>query len=809
MRTVPGSTDRVVVIGAGLGGLSAALHLAGAGRTVTILERAAVPGGRAGLIEDDGYRFDTGPTVLTMPDLLAQPLNAVGEDLDDWLTLHRLDPAYRARFADGSVIDVRADVDAMADEIAATCGKRDAEGYRRFVTYLTTLYRTEMPHFIDRNLDSPLALAGAPLARLIALGGFRRLAPKVAQFVTDERLQKLFSFQAMYAGLAPQQALAIYSVITYMDCIAGVYHPQGGMHAIPRALAAAAAKHGVDIRYDTEVTRIEVIGSRARAVITATGERIAADTIVVNADLPIAYADLLPDTRTPRRVRRLRYSPSAVVLHAGSTASYPDGAHHSIHFGTEWNRTFEQLIDRGELMSDPSFLVTNPTRTDPSLAPAARQTYYTLFPTPNLRAGIDWSEQARPVSRPDRRDAREERLRVLRRLDRDRAPGHPDGLAGAGHRGGCTVRSGTHLRPDRTVPPEEPRPPGRESRLRGQQHPARRRRADGADLWAARRRPDHRPMTPFAGGELDAAGIHDPALRAGYLRCRSLNARHGRTFFLATLLLPPAKRPYVHALYGFARHADDLVDVDPRADRAAHFQRWSEEFLADLDWGATSDPVARAVLDTARRWDLPHSYFADFLDAMRADLTTTSYPTYDDLTKYMWGSAAVIGLQMLPILGRADHGVPWDALEPHAIDLGYAFQLTNFIRDVAEDLGRGRVYLPQDSLDRFGVDRARLQRGRADEPIRNLLAWETERARELYRRAGPGVDLVHPSSRDCLRTAMTLYGGILDEIERADYDVFHGRVAVGLSRRARVGVTGLRAAVRARRADPPTPTWRA
>jgi 15-cis-phytoene synthase len=298
--------------------------------------------------------------------------------------------------------------------------------------------------------------------------------------------------------------------------------------------------------------------------------------------------------------------------------------------------------------------------------------------------------------------------------------------------------------------------------------------------------------------ELDAAGITTPALRDSYRRCRALNARHGRTYYLATLLLPPAKRPYIHALYGFARHADDMVDEQG----GGGFTLWCEDFLAELDWGATSDPVCRAVLDTVRRWQIPHSYFADFLDSMRMDLSVTGYATYDDLVRYMWGSAAVIGLQTLPILGRADESVGWDKLESPAIDLGYAFQLTNFLRDVAEDLRRGRVYLPQESLDQFGVDRDRLRRGRVDEPIRNLLAWEIERARGLYRRAEPGIELVHPSSRDCLRTALTLYEGILDEIERNDYDVFSRRVSVSIARRGAVALNGLRSAVRARRATP-------
>ena len=311
--------------------------------------------------------------------------------------------------------------------------------------------------------------------------------------------------------------------------------------------------------------------------------------------------------------------------------------------------------------------------------------------------------------------------------------------------------------------------------------------------------------------ELDAAGITDPALRAGYQLCRRLNLTHGRTYFLATLLLPPAKRPYVHALYGFARHVDDVVDdVDPAVPataRAGALQRWTEDLLAELDWQGSSDLVVRALIDTVATWRIPVSYFADFLSSMRMDLTVTGYADYEELSRYMWGSAAVIGLQMLPILGRADDSVAADELEARAIDLGFAFQLTNFIRDVGEDLRRGRVYLPQDSLDMFGVDRDRLARRRVDEPIRNLLAWEIERARGLYRSAEPGIELVHPTSRPCLRVAFTLYQEILDEIERAGYDVFSDRVAVGLRRRGRVALAGYRQALLARHDGRATPRW--
>ncbi|MET7371575.1 phytoene desaturase family protein [Micromonospora arida] len=387
MRTVTGRTDRVVVVGAGLGGLACALHLAGSGRQVTVLEREPVPGGRAGRLGVDGYEFDTGPTVLTMPDLIAEALGAVGEELHDWLDLTPLDPAYRAYYPDGSTLDVLTDTTRMAAEISRVCGPREADGYLRFVEYARELWRLERTDFIERNLDAPTDLITGNLLKLLSGGAFRRLQTKINQFFRDPRTQRIFSFQAMYAGLAPHDALAIYAVIAYLDSVAGVYFPRGGIHAVSRAMAGAAEKHGVQIRYDTTVTRVETVNGRATGVVTADGDLVPADVVVLNPDLPIAYRDLLP--AAPQR--RLTYSPSCVVLHVGSRQAYAKIAHHNIHFGRAWKGTFDEVIRRGELMTDPSLLVTNPSRTDPAVAPPDRHTYYVLAPVPNLhRAPFEW-----------------------------------------------------------------------------------------------------------------------------------------------------------------------------------------------------------------------------------------------------------------------------------------------------------------------------------------------------------------------------------------------------------------------------------
>lgn len=300
----------------------------------------------------------------------------------------------------------------------------------------------------------------------------------------------------------------------------------------------------------------------------------------------------------------------------------------------------------------------------------------------------------------------------------------------------------------------------------------------------------------MSGRELDAAGITDPGLRGAYETCRGLNAAHGRTYYLSTLLLPPAKRPHVHALYGFARYADELVDDLDAPDPAA-LVTWAERFLRDLAAGDSADPVSRAAIHTARTWDIPADTFEAFLESMRMDITVTGYPTYADLEHYMYGSAAVIGLQMVPILEPVAGREADAAL--HARLLGEAFQMSNFIRDVAEDLRRSRVYLPQEDLDKFGVTREDLSPGPTPPHVVDLLRFEIARTRALYADAVPGIDLLHPTSRDCLRTAVALYGGILDAVERAGHQVLDRRVAVPLRRRLRVAVPALVRARRSRR----------
>ncbi|SDR30690.1 phytoene desaturase family protein [Thermostaphylospora chromogena] len=382
------ATRPVVVVGAGLGGLSAAVHLAAAGREVIVVEARKEPGGCCGTASVGPYRFDTGPSVLTMPSVLAEIFAAAGEDMDGWLPLRRLDPCYRLVYHDGSHLDVVPDAEAMTEQVRALCGPDEAARYRRFRALLGEMFQAEWSTFIDRDMTSLRSMVRPyTLLKLAAMGGFRRLDRLVAAHLTDERLIKAHTFQSLYVGLPPGQALGVYAVIAYMDTVGGVYFPRsGGMHAIPKALAALAEKKGAVIRYGVRAVEVETDGTGVAAVRLDTGERLATRHAVVACDLPRAHARLLPPAARDWRLRRPRFSPSCLVVHAGLDRRPPGQAHHTLHFGRQWAASFAALR-QGRPQPDPSLLVTCPPAGD--AAPAGHATLSVLEPAPNLSGG--WS----------------------------------------------------------------------------------------------------------------------------------------------------------------------------------------------------------------------------------------------------------------------------------------------------------------------------------------------------------------------------------------------------------------------------------
>jgi len=427
VHSIAGPTESVVVVGAGLAGLSAALHLAGAGRRVTVLERENFVGGRVGIYPvsaEDGsrlYDIDNGASVLTMPDLIESALAAVGENFETVtprIELTALSPSYHTRYADGSSIDVYADPDAMAAEVARTSGAAEAEGYRALRRWLASIFDAEFDRYIDSNFDSPLDLVSTPSAlrdtlTLARLGGFGRLGPLVEKFLKDERLRRVFTFQALYAGMAPAKALAVYGAIAHMDTSLGVYFPVGGMASIAAGMADAVSRNGGSVITGAEVSHITRSHDRVSSVRTTDGRDFECDALVLTPDLPVVD-QLLDESGAPSRFRRRGYSsvsPSAVVFHGTVptevTATWPARSHHSIDFGAEWASTFDRITarrGRGSLMTDPSLLITRPGVTDSALLVERDgelcEPVSVLAPCPNLRsAPLDWNRLQGPYVR--------------------------------------------------------------------------------------------------------------------------------------------------------------------------------------------------------------------------------------------------------------------------------------------------------------------------------------------------------------------------------------------------------------------------
>ncbi|WP_062998392.1 phytoene desaturase family protein [Nocardia jinanensis] len=404
MKAVTGPTEQVVVVGAGLSGLASALYLTGAGCAVTLVERADHVGGRVGRYRFADYEIDSGATVLTLPALIDDALAAVGTDTSKTvppLRIRQLDPAYHARFADGSELRVFSDPDRMSAEVAQTCGPDEAVRYRRLRDWLGRVFRAEYDEFLATNFDSPLDMVRFPgkraaLLELVRLGAFGRLGNRVDRTLRDPRLTRLFTFQALYAGMAPEQALGVYGAIPYMDTGLGVYFPDGGMRSVAETLAGAFTAAGGRLELGTEVTGIDYDRNRARRVLLADGRDLPCDAVILTADLGSL------DRFGARPPRRLRASPSAVVAHgtvpAGIAESWPVQAHHTIDFGAAWSRTFAEITPRrgGRLMSDPSLLLTRPALSDPGLYLTRGETRYEPFsllaPCPNLdSAPLDWN----------------------------------------------------------------------------------------------------------------------------------------------------------------------------------------------------------------------------------------------------------------------------------------------------------------------------------------------------------------------------------------------------------------------------------
>ncbi|MCK8786005.1 phytoene desaturase family protein [Roseomonas sp. NAR14] len=387
---------RVSVIGAGPGGLAAAMLLGAAGARVTLHERDGTVGGRTRTVTaPGGYRFDLGPTFFLYPRILEEIFGAAGARLREEVELIRLDPQYRLVFEGGGTIDATADPARMEAEIARLA-PGDAAGLRPFLAENRRKLAAFRP-VLERAFGSPADLLGLDMLRsLPLLRPHRSVDRDLARHFRDPRVRLAFSFQAKYLGMSPFRCPSLFTILSFLEYEHGVFHPRGGCGAVSEAMARVATGLGVEIRLGEPVERIAFDGRRARAVETA-GGRHAADAVVVNADFAHAIPRLIPDAVrrrwNDRRIARARYSCSTFMLYLGIEGTLPGLAHHTVLLAEDYRRNIRQ-IETGELPDVPSIYLHHPGATDPGMAPPGHTSLYLLIPVPNLRAGIDWAEVA-------------------------------------------------------------------------------------------------------------------------------------------------------------------------------------------------------------------------------------------------------------------------------------------------------------------------------------------------------------------------------------------------------------------------------
>lgn len=403
-----------IVIGAGFGGLAAAIRLGARGWRVTVLERLDAPGGRAGVFRQDGFTFDAGPTIITAPYLIEELWACAGRRLSDDVAIRELDPFYFIRFDDGTTMRCGADADATREEIRRIA-PQDLDGFERFLRDSERIFRVAFEELVDQPFHRfTTLLRAAP--DMIRLQGYRTVHAKVGDYFTSPKLRTAFSFHPLLIGGNPLTTTAYYCLIAHLERKHRVHYAMGGMGALVRGMAGLIESLGGTLRCSTEVARIEVTDGRASGAVLASGERIAADIVVSNADVAWTYSKLLghhPRRRwTDRKIARARYSMSLFVWYFGTRRRYEDVYHHTMILGPRYEALLTDIFTRKHLAEDFSLYLHRPTASDPSLAPAGCDAFYALAPVPHLGSGVDWATQAEPY-----------RAAIQRRLEETMLPG--------------------------------------------------------------------------------------------------------------------------------------------------------------------------------------------------------------------------------------------------------------------------------------------------------------------------------------------------------------------------------------------------
>ncbi len=770
-----GSKGPAVIIGSGFGGLAAAIRLQAKGYATTLLEMRDKPGGRAYVFEDKGFTFDAGPTIITVPFVLDELAALNGKTIADYVEIVPCDPFYRIYFADGREFNYVGDKDRIEAEIAKF-NPDDVEGYRRFLAYTEKVFDRAFTDLADHSFHSIWEMVKVS-PDLIKLRADQSVYKKVSSFIKDESLRQVFSFEPLLIGGNPLRSSSIYSMIHFLEKTWGVHFAMGGTGALVNGLVKLFEELGGKLVLNARAEEIEVASGKVHAVRLASGERFAADVVVSNGDVTNTYRKLIrPEHRrkwTDKRLEKMNFAMSLFVAYFGTDRTYPHLPHHSIILGPRYHGLLGDIFDKKIVADDFSLYLHAPTRTDPSDGPSRLRGVLRPQPgaAPRRRAGL--GRDPRRVHRPDLRRAR----KAPPRPRPPQAPGHvpdvhPQGVRDRPRRlSGLGLPVRADVDSERLVSPAQPE--------RGRRRPVLRRRRDA-------------PRGGLAGGDLQRQGPGEvpligvdpprqtPLEARGARLCRRITRHYAKTFYFASACLPRATRAHAYAVYGFCRWADNGVD-DAR-DRAEAAERLDEARAAlDLAYGTapTSRPGCWRSGGRSERAGSPGTCSTTSSTGWRWTSTSPATRTSPRSTCYCYRVAGVVGLMMTHVLGFTS-----DRCIPNALALGTAMQLTNILRDVAEDLALGRVYLPQDELARFGVTERDLADGPVTDPLRALIRFQIDRARRYYAEAEAGIPLLDgDAARLTVRVMGRAYAGILGAIERQDLDVFRARARVSTPRK--------------------------
>jgi len=376
--------EHALVIGAGIGGIATAIRLAQNGYQVTVVEKTQRAGGRCNIIEKDGHRFDTGPTLFLMPKLYQQAFAELGERIEDHVELIRIDPTYKIYFDDDTLLRLTSDLKEMQDQLE----RIEPGSFGQYVRYLAEgqlHYQLALPNVIQRAFEHwPQFFTLKNLLLMLRLKAIKKHYNHIAKYFQDERLKVAFTFQNMYMGVNPTEAPAIFSLMQYTELADGVWFPKGGMYSVIEALEKIARQWGVEFIFDTDVEKIVVENNRATGVLMERKQQLDADLVIANADLPYIYRAMLPDDGTSQRLDDKKYGCSALVMLWGLDKEYPQIGPHNLFIADDFRESFDALFDGRTIADEPSFYIHAPARVDPSMAPAGEDTLMVAFPIGHL-----------------------------------------------------------------------------------------------------------------------------------------------------------------------------------------------------------------------------------------------------------------------------------------------------------------------------------------------------------------------------------------------------------------------------------------